>query len=173
MLESLWSLGIGRIREECIKMLKVARNLTFVALAAAMSLLAADPFLGTWKMNPAKSKYNPGPAPKSATMAYTQDGDWIVGKSDTVGADGRATTATNRYKRDGKEYPYKSATGDSGTIAVKAIDANTAQATIKAGKSTLTIRTTISNDGKSFTRTTKGTDAEGRQIDNVAVYEKQ
>ena len=153
--------------------LKIARNLIFVALAAASTLLAADPFLGTWKMNPAKSKYSPGPAPKSATMAYTQDGDWIVGKSDTTGADGKATTATNRYKRDGKPYPYQSATGDSGTITVKAIDANTAQATVNAGKSTLTLRTVISSDGKSFTRTTKGTDADGRKVDNMAVYEKR
>ena len=154
-------------------MLKIARNLTFVVFAGVMALIAADPFMGTWKLNPAKSKYNPGPVPKSATMTYTQDGDWIVGKSDTVGADGTATTATNRYKRDGKEYPYRGATGDSGTIAVKAIDANTAQATIKIGTSTLTLRTAISKDGKSFTRTTKGTDTQGRQVDNVAVYEKQ
>ena len=84
-------------------MLKMARNLTLTVIAAAMTLSAADPFLGTWKMNPAKSKYSPGPAPKSVTISYTQDGDWIVGKNDTVGADDKATTTTNRYKRDGKE----------------------------------------------------------------------
>src|SRR5207244_968847 len=132
---------------------------------------AADPFMGTWKMNPAKSKYSPGPAPKSATVNYTQDGDWIVGKNDTVGADDNATTFTNRYKRDGKEYPYQGANG-SGTIAVKASNPNTAEATIKTRTSTMTVRTAISKDGKSFTRTTKGTDAQGRQVNNVAVYEK-
>src|SRR5947208_385065 len=129
-------------------MLKIARNLAFVALAAPMTLLAADPFIGTWKMNPAKSKYSPGPAPKSATLTYTQDGDWIVGKNDTVGADGAATTATNRYKRDGKDYPFRTANGDSGTTTVKALDANTAQATLKIGASTTTLRTVISQDGK-------------------------
>jgi hypothetical protein len=154
-------------------MLKIARNLTLTVIAAAMTLSAADPFLGTWKMNPAKSKYSPGPAPKSATMTYTQDGDWIVGKNDTVGADDKATTATNRYKRDGKEYPYQSPAGGSGTVAVKSINANTAVATIKVGTSTTTLRTVVSKDGKSFTRTTKGTDAQGQQLNNVAVYEKQ
>jgi hypothetical protein len=153
-------------------MLKMARNLTLTVVAAAMTLSASDPFLGTWKMNPSKSKYSPGPAPKSATMSYTQDGDWIVGKNDTVGADDVATTTTNRYKRDGKEYPFQSPTG-TGTIVVKAIDANTAQATIKVGTSTMTLRTVVSKDGKSFTRTTKGTDAQGRQVANLAVYEKQ
>ena len=153
-------------------MLKMARNLTLTVMAAAMALSAADPFLGTWKMNPAKSKYSPGPAPKSATMTYTQDGDWIVGKNDTVGADDKATTFTNRYKRDGKEYPYEGANG-TGTVAVKATNPNTAQATIKIGTSTITLHTVISRDGKSFTRTTKGTDPQGRQVNNVAVYDKQ
>src|SRR6266850_1928113 len=106
-------------KKEHTRMLKMARNLTLTVMVAAMTLSAADPFLGAWKMNPAKSKYNPGPAPKSATMTYTQDGDWIVGKNDTVGADDKATTFTNRYKRDGKEYPYQGANG-TGTVAVKA-----------------------------------------------------
>jgi hypothetical protein len=154
-------------------MLKIARNLTLTVLAAAMTLSAADPFMGTWKMNPAKSKYSPGPAPKSATVAYTQDGDWVVGKNDTVGADDKATTATNRYKRDGKEYPYQSPIVGSGTIAVKSINANTALATIKVGANTTTVRTAVSKDGKSFTRTTKGMNAQGQPVDSVAVFEKQ
>src|ERR1051325_5713993 len=153
--------------------MKIARNLTLTILAAVMTLSAADPFLGTWKMIPAKSKYTPGPAPKSTTMTYTQDGDWIVGKNDTVGADDKATSITNRYKRDGKEYPYHSASGATGTIAVKAIDENTAQATIKVGASTLSLRTAIAKDGKSFTRTTKGTDEQGKAVANMAVFEKQ
>lgn len=90
-------------------MSKIARKSTFFGLVAAMTPLAADPFMGTWKMNPAKSRYNSAPAPKSATMTSTQNDDWIVGKNDTVGADGAATTATNRYKRDGNEYPFRAA----------------------------------------------------------------
>src|SRR6185295_10212275 len=143
------------MRKEHIPMLKIARNLTLTVVAAAMTLSAADPFLGTWKMNPAKSKYTPGPAPKSVTMNYRQDGDWIVGKNDTVGADDKPTTTNIRYKRDGKAYPYQNPTAGTGTIAVKAIDANTIQATIKIGTATTTLRTTVSKDGKSFTRTTK------------------
>src|SRR5437773_787235 len=154
-------------------MLKMARNLTLTVMAATMMLSAADSFLGTWKMNPAKSKYSPGPAPKSAIATYTQDGDWIVGKNVTVGADDQTTTSSNRFKRDGKEYPYQSPAAGSGTIAVKPIDENTAEATIKTRTSNMTVRTTISKDGKTFTRTMKGTDAQGRQVNNRLVYEKQ
>jgi hypothetical protein len=35
--------------------------------AIGTAVRAEDPNSGTWKMNPAKSKYNPGPAPKSST----------------------------------------------------------------------------------------------------------
>lgn len=32
---------------------------------------AADPFIGTWKMNTAKSTFTPGPAPKSGSVTFT------------------------------------------------------------------------------------------------------
>ena len=49
-----------------------------VALFGLAGLLAAaDPSIGTWKMNVVKSKIKPGPAPKSVTATYSEDGDWI------------------------------------------------------------------------------------------------
>jgi hypothetical protein len=42
------------------------------------TLVASDNlFLGTWKLNTAKSKYSPGPAPKEVTVKFEQDGDKI------------------------------------------------------------------------------------------------
>jgi hypothetical protein len=31
-----------------------------------------DPIIGTWKVNLAKSKFSPGPAPKSLMRTYTE-----------------------------------------------------------------------------------------------------
>jgi hypothetical protein len=154
-------------------MLKIVRNILLVATATVITLLAADPIVGTWKLNVAKSKFTPGPAPKSQTNTYTSDGDWIIGKNEVVNADGKVTVANPRYKRDGKEYPYQSMTGESGTIVNKALDANTFESTIKAGKQAGTTRTVVSKDGKTFTRTIKGTDPQGRQVNNVLLFEKQ
>ena len=154
-------------------MLNIARNLMLVATATVITLMAADPIVGTWKLNLAKSKYNPGPAPKSSTFTYTLDGDWMVSKNETVSAEGKSMSATNRFKLDGKEYPYQTPTGDSGTIVMKTIDANTRESNIKAGKQATTVRTAISKDGKTFTRTSKGTDGQGRQVNNVLVFERQ
>jgi hypothetical protein len=154
-------------------MLKTLRNLSLIIMAAALTLSAADMMTGTWKLNTAKSKYNPAPGPKSSTATYTQDGDWFVVKIDTVGPDGKTMSSNNRYKRDGKEYPYQAPTGAKGTIAVKSMGANTTHAEIKIGKSTMAVHTVVAKDGKSFTRTSKGTDAEGKSVDNTTLYEKQ
>jgi len=37
------------------------------ALAAGPLIAQTNPFIGTWKLNVAKSKFEPGPAPKSQT----------------------------------------------------------------------------------------------------------
>ena len=46
----------------------------FLAMAAEGLVIAqSDPFVGTWKLNLAKSKFNPGPAPKSQTRTWAAD----------------------------------------------------------------------------------------------------
>ena len=43
----------------------------------------------------------------------------------------------------------------------------------KGGKVTTTQASVVSSDGKTRTVTTKGVNASGQQVNNVAVYEKQ
>ena len=57
-------------------------------LACGVSLWAADPAAGTWKLNPAKSKYTPGPTPQSATMAFEESADGIKRTGENVLPDG-------------------------------------------------------------------------------------
>jgi hypothetical protein len=100
------------------------------------------------------------------------DGDWIVAKSEGVNAEGKSTSFTNRYKYDGKEYPYKTANVD-GTISVKRIDDHHTEATVKGGKASMISKASISKDGKTRTQNQTGTNAEGKPVKNVVVYEKQ
>lgn len=148
---------------------------TIVMLAVtAIALSAADPYLGTWKANLTQSKYNPGPAPKSAVATYTKDGEWVVLKSDTVSADGQTVTSTNRYKRDGKEYPFNGPLVGKGTITVKAINDYVTDAVLKSDSGrTVMVHTVISKDGKTRTQTITGTNADGKKMHNTVVYEKQ
>ena len=72
---------------------KTARAVAVVAvLTAAMGgagiAQAPAPGLGTWKLNVAKSKYSPGPAPKSATVTFSAAGQGVKAVIDGVGPDG-------------------------------------------------------------------------------------
>jgi hypothetical protein len=153
-------------------MVKILQRLTIGFVAATLVLSAADMLSGTWKLNTAKSKYSPGPAPKSVTFTYSMDGDWVVAKSEGVNAEGKATSFTNRYKYDGKEHPYKGANGE-GTISVKRTDDFHSETTIKIGKASMVTKAAISKDGKTRTLTQNGTNGEGKAVKNVVVYEKQ
>jgi hypothetical protein len=62
---------------------------TYCALLAASS---PDPILGTWKLNHARSKFNPGPPPRSQTRTYVNTPQGIQVMIRTVGADGRPST---------------------------------------------------------------------------------
>ena len=153
-------------------MVKILQRLTIGFVAATLVLSAADMLSGTWKLNTAKSKYSPGPAPKSVTFTYSMDGDWVVAKNEGVNAEGKPISFTNRYKYDGKEYPYKGALGD-GTISVKRTDDFHTESTVKSGKASMTNKTVISKDGKTRTQNQTGTNAQGQSVNNVLVYDKQ
>ena len=45
-----------------------------VALSVSSTAQAPDPFVGTWKLDVAKSTYKPGPAPKSLTVVIEAAG---------------------------------------------------------------------------------------------------
>src|SRR5260370_18326823 len=151
--------------------MRIATILAMLTLGA--NLWAADPALGTWKLNGAKSKYSPGPAPKSATITYEETTDGIKRTGENVDAEGKTTSFTYTAKYDGKEYPV-SGSDDFDTIVLKRINDNTTEATLKkSGKVVSTARRLVSKDGKMLTLTISGTNAKGEKMHNTAVYEKQ
>jgi hypothetical protein len=142
-------------------------------LSAPMLWAATNPIIGTWKMNVAKSKFSPGPAPKSVTSTFTQEGDWVVTKTDAVESGGQPVTRNNRYKIDGKDYPYEGPQG-KGTISLKRINDHTTEAMLKfAGGHMLTTRSVISKDGKTRTMSSSGMNAKGEKVSTVTVWERQ
>ena len=75
---------------------------------------------------------------------------------------------------DGKDSKVIGNNPDADTIARTRIDANTVQTVSKkGGKVTTTQASVVSADGKTRTVTTKGVNAAGQPVNNVAVYEKQ
>jgi len=148
--------------------------LTFVTLfvGATMCFAAANPNLGTWKLNEAKSKISAG-TPKNLTVVYEAAGENIKGTIDGVDAQGKPTHNEWTGKFDGKDYPV---TGDpnSDTRAIKQIDEHNYELTVKKGdKVTMTGKAVISADGKTRTVTVSGTNAKGEKVKSTAVYDKQ
>jgi len=147
--------------------------LLLVALALAVTAAAADQHSGTWKMNPAKSKYSPGPAPKSSTIKVEADEKGVKIDAEIVNADGSPSHVQYDAKFDGKDYQV---TGlpNADTVSVKRIDANTIESTMKkGGQVVMTVTSQVSNYGKTRTSTFKGKDAEGHDVLNVVVSDKQ
>ena len=102
------------------------RNILPVLLLASVALWGANPFVGVWKMNPAKSKYTTDhPAPKSLTATIQEQPDGIV-VDDAVGEDvtGNPIHAHYAAKFDGKDYPLSGA-ADADTLNIRRIDENT------------------------------------------------
>jgi hypothetical protein len=147
--------------------------LTFVLVLAGFGLcFAADPNMGTWKLNEAKSKLNPA-AGKNTTVVYSAAGDSTKVTVDGVDKDGKPTHNEWTGKFDGKDYPV---TGDptSDMRAYTKVDANTLGLTVKKdGKVTLTGKIVVAADGKSRTVTLTATDAAGKKVESSGVYDKQ
>ena len=74
---------------------------------------------------------------------------------------------------DGKDYPL-AGVPNADTVSLKRIDARTTERTDKKdGKVVQTLARVVSQDGKTMTVTSKGTNAQGQTVNNVAVWEKQ
>jgi hypothetical protein len=133
---------------------------------------AADPLIGTWKLNDAKSKFTPGTT-KNTMVVYEAAGDQV--KVTVTGVDAKGKPTRNQWtgRFDGKNYPV---TGDPNFDArsYKKIDDRTLGLTNwYHGRVAGTGRIVASADGKSRTVTSSGTTAKGKDFKTTAVYDKQ
>jgi hypothetical protein len=151
----------------------VIASVVILALAVSGPLLAQSKlFVGTWKLNLAKSKYDPGPAPKSQTRTWGP-----TGKVNVDGLDGAGKPLKYGYtiKTDGKGYPTTGAIPNGAdSISTTQIAINTLEATFKrAGKQVEMTTFAVSKDGKVLTITAKGVTPSGTSFNNVNVWDKQ
>jgi hypothetical protein len=143
-----------------------------LVLAMAVIAVAADnPFVGTWKMNPAKSKFS-GPATKSFTTKMEAQENGIKCVQDVVGADGKAFQRIWAAKYDGKDYPVTAP--DEDAISLKKLNANTTRwLAKKGGKEVASGKSVVSKDGKTWILTGGGKDEKGQAVTYTIFLEKQ
>ena len=142
---------------------------------AGLELLAqgTDPLVGTWKLNVAKSKFNPGPPLKSSTRKFEAVGDGLRFSGQNLNSDGTTLSVEFTAYFDGKEYPIK---GDpnADTLSLRRIDRFNTEGTFKkAGKVTYRVKRVVSQDGKIWTLTAEGTNTQGKPYSDVLVFDKK
>ena len=134
----------------------------------------SDPLTGVWQLNVAKSKYSPGPGPKTQTLNIQGDGHNRKLTAVGIDAAGNAAPASvQELVEDGKPHPVTGfAVADASTFT--RVDAHTINVTrLKDGKVVQTATWVISPDGKTLTATLTGINANGREVNNITLYEKQ
>ncbi len=147
--------------------------LAFLLLTVAASLCLAgdDAFMGTWKLNEAKSKVGAG-MPKNSTVVYAQSGDEVTITVDGTDA-GKAVHHVWKGKMDGKDYAAEGSDMHNSRAYTKVDEHTLTYTVMKDGKKVGDGKVVISADGKSRTVTETDTGKDGKPATTTAVYDKQ
>ena len=157
------------------------RNLVIgvVVVGFALSVSPAlgqsqDPWIGTWRLNPEKSKYNPGLGPKSSTLTMVAADGGVKQIVETVpGTFGLPTRSEVTVRFNGQDLPVRG-NPNADTSAYTKVDGRTyVVISKKAGKVTVTSQVVISADGKTRTVIQTGTNALRQKVNNTIVYDRQ
>ena len=159
---------------------RTRRSYLFAAVAATLGIVLAGTALaqsnnevGVWKLNTAKSKYSPGPAPTSAMTKIEAAGAGVKTTVDQALSTGAIHWEyTANY--DGKDSRVTGNNPDADMVARTRVNATTVKTVNKKGGKVTTSNTSVvSSDGKTRTVTTTGMNAAGQTVNNVGVYDKQ
>ena len=144
--------------------------LMFTGLAAL--LMAADPLAGTWKMNPAKTKFTKGAPSKEQTVTISEAGNDIVVKVEGTASDGSKISTKYTVPAAGGAGKIESAVWDG--VASNRISPTEREIEyLKGGKAVYTTHSKISADGKTLTVSTKGSNIIGKEVEGQTVYDRQ
>jgi hypothetical protein len=147
----------------------------FVIASANLAIAQdKDPADGTWKLNVAKSKFSPGPAPKEMTATIEAAGPGRHVEVNGVAGDGTATKWGYSGNYDGKDIRMTGSNPDADVVMLKRLSPTTVRSTYKKdGKKTLVNGVSVSADGKTLTVAQSGVNAKGQTVKNTLVFDRQ
>lgn len=144
-----------------------------LALLLMAAATVADPFIGLWRLNIAKSNYAPGQCPKAMLIEMMVVGNGVHYHSETEFTNGRKATSDYSAEYNGAEAMVTGTSGLQTPVSLKRIDANTVDARyIGALKIVATARRMVSKDGHTMTITTVSADTSGKEVTNSGVYDR-
>jgi hypothetical protein len=155
------------------KFMFITSLLLLIGTAVTSTRAADERASGTWTVNLAKSKYTPGPAPKSSTVTIKIENNTEIYDSEGVDASGNPTHGSFSAKLDGTDAPV---TGIpyADTVSTKRTSPTHFVATLKKGGAVaMTVHIVVAADGKSRTVTYSGKNEKGEAEHDVVFYDKQ
>jgi hypothetical protein len=145
----------------------------FAMLLLAVALFAADPFVGTWKMDPSKSKSPPN-VPNAATIAFEQQGENYQVTVTGTNPDGSPMSIKYTVPIKGGSAQIENGGEQFDAVTTKRLSARQRDNTYsKNGKEVGIRHLAVSKDGKTLTITLNGTDPQGNPVTSVQVFDKQ
>jgi hypothetical protein len=151
---------------------------TILGLAAALPqpvFAQSELLTGLWQINLTKSKFNPGPAPKSQTVNVQGEGQNRKLTAVGITATGSPQVLVfSELVEDGKPHPVTGQAGGFDAQTYTRADAHTVNVNrLKDGKVIQTGTWAVSPDGKTLTAMYTGNNANGQPVNNIFVYDKQ
>jgi hypothetical protein len=140
--------------------------------------MAADPIVGTWRLNVAKSKFGgPFRPRKELAVVYQERAGQLVGTVTGISEDGSPVLSKYTVPNSGGAVHFSQgapAGGASVTLSLRREGSHTADWPVAiGGKVIATMRDVVSSDGKTLTMTASGNDAQGEPYETFQVFERQ
>lgn len=126
-----------------------------LVLVLAIVASGADPFVGTWELDPQHSKTGGSPPASSETYTIASDGsDGVILTKDYVSSKGVSYHITGACKFDGKECPVAGHPLPGATRILKRLNSQTWETTLRSeSKIVEEAREVVSEDRETLTRT--------------------
>lgn len=155
-----------------------ARLLIGITLVLALTgaAVAAEPIIGTWRLNIAKSKFaaNGFKVPREITEVYRELNPGQIEltfmKTET---DGSSTLLKVAFPSQGGAARCIQGCPSGYSVVETLISGEWYATEMQDGKQYMTLHKVISKDGKIYYQTLQSSDAKGKPFQNLLVYEKQ
>ena len=146
-------------------------GLAMVALPR-VSFAQSSSLIGTWKLNLDKSKLVGAP-PRSATLTYTQDGQNMRSTAQGIDAQGNPTMVVFMHIYDGMPHPTTGSPVYDASAYTRVDGSTLIVVRFKAGELVQIGTLVVSQDGKTLTGPSTGTQANGQLGNTILVYDRQ
>ncbi len=132
------------------------------------------PLMGTWKINPARTKYAVGAIPSTLVNKFEPNGaNGVKYTSDRVNAQGEPIRFEFTATFDGKTHPYKGSPNRD-AVSFLRIDPHTYRVSYKKdGETTQINYWVVSKDGKNLTTFSSGITDDNRVYQREVVFDRQ